>query len=176
MGTKISHWLLKTEPESFSIHDLARAPRQTTCWDGVRNYQARNFLRDDFRPGDRVLVYHSNADPAGVAGTAVVASKAYPDPTAWDKHNHHFDPKSSPDNPTWYMVDITLDEIFPELIALDELRGIKELAAMELLRRGSRLSVQPVRKAEFDIIVKLAKKRKNGAGKMAKGQKRIADF
>src|SRR5262245_58873229 len=112
------YWLLKTEPESFSIQDLAARPRQTTCWDGGRNYQARNSMRDDMRKGDRVLVYHSSADPPGVAGTATIAREAYPDHTAWDPADHHYDPKASAENPIWVMVDIKLEEIFPALIPL----------------------------------------------------------
>jgi predicted RNA-binding protein with PUA-like domain len=150
------YWLLKSEAESFSIHDLAASPNQTTCWDGVRNYQARNFLRDEMRLGDLVLFYHSNADPPAVVGTAVVVREAYPDHTAWDHRDHHFDPKASPDNPIWQMVDIQLRETFPQPLALDALRGVAALKDMELLRKGSRLSVQPVRKSEFDTILKLA--------------------
>jgi len=153
----MNYWLLKTEPESFSIADLARARNQTTCWDGVRNYQARNYMRDEMQVGDCVLFYHSSADPPAVVGTAQIVREAYPDPTAWDQDDSHFDEKSSPDNPRWCMVDIQLDEVFAEPLALETLRGVKALAKMELLRRGSRLSVQPVRKAEFDAILKLAK-------------------
>lgn len=152
------HWLLKTEPESFSIQDLADSPGQTTCWDGVRNYQARNFMRDDMRVGDRVLFYHSNADPPAIVGTAVVAREAYPDHTALDPKDRHYDPKATPADPIWQMVDIRLDEVFPEPLGLDRLRGVKALKDMELLRKGSRLSVQPVTKAEFDCILKLAAK------------------
>jgi len=148
-------WLLKTEPESFSIQDLARAPKQTTCWDGVRNYQARNFMRDEMQVGDRVLVYHSGDEPA-VVGTATIAREAYPDHTAWDKKDHHYDPASTPGNPRWVMVDIRLDKIFERPLPLEQLRGLAALKEMELLRRGSRLSVQPVRKSEFDTILKLA--------------------
>jgi len=155
---RTAYWLLKSEPDSFSIDELAASPEQTTCWDGVRNYQARNFMRDEFRVGDRVLFYHSNAKPAGVAGTAVVVREAYPDHTAWDRSDQHFDPKASPENPIWMMVDIRLESIFPRLIPLPELRQVPALREMELLRRGSRLSVQPVRKKEFDTIVKLAQK------------------
>ncbi|MGE0606987.1 MAG: EVE domain-containing protein, partial [Pirellulales bacterium] len=131
------YWLLKTEPESFSIHDLAACPRQTTCWDGVRNYQARNFMRDDFRQGDKVLFYHSSADPPAIVGTAVVVREAYPDSTAWNPADHHYDPKASPDNPIWQMVDIQLVEVFAEPLPLTSLRGVKALAGMELLRKGS---------------------------------------
>lgn len=154
----MKYWLLKTEPESFSIQDLAAATNQTTCWDGVRNYQARNFMRDEMRVGDRVLFYHSNANPPAIVGTAKVVREAYPDPTAWNKVNHHFDPKASPENPIWQMVDIQLDEIFPRPLGLDELRKVAAVKNMELLRRGSRLSVQPVSKHEFDAVLKLAAK------------------
>lgn len=150
------YWLLKTEPESFSIHDLAAAPDQTTCWDGVRNYQARNFIRDDMRLGDRVLFYHSSADPPAIVGTAAVVREAYADPTAWKPRDHHYDPKASPENPIWQMVDIKLDEVFARALPLEELRCVKALAGMELLRRGSRLSVQPVKKAEFEAVLRLA--------------------
>ena len=154
MPRSARYWLFKTEPESFSIQDLAKAPRQTTCWDGVRNYQARNFLRDDIKEGDRVLFYHSQADPPAVVGTAVVVRDGYPDHTAWQKTNHHFDPKSTAEKPIWYMVDIRFEEIFPTPQPLDLLRTVPALEKMELLRRGSRLSVQPVTKGEFDTIVK----------------------
>ena len=150
-------WLVKTEPECFSIHDLAAAPRQTTCWSGVRNFQARNFMRDEMALGDRVLFYHSNADPPAIAGTAVVAREGYPDHTAWDpKDVDHFDPKASPANPIWQMVDIRLESIFDEPLGLPLLRGVPALKKMELLRQGSRLSVQPVTPAEFDAVLQLA--------------------
>jgi predicted RNA-binding protein with PUA-like domain len=152
----MKYWLFKTEPESFSIDDLAAAPNQTTCWDGVRNYQARNFMRDEMRLGDRVLFYHSNANPPAIAGVAKVVREAYSDPTAWKKGDHHFEPKASPENPIWQMVDIQLEEIFPRPLELDELRKVAALKKMELLRRGSRLSVQPVTKTEFGAVLKLA--------------------
>lgn len=152
----MKYWLLKTEPESFSIHDLADCPNKTTSWDGVRNYQARNFMRDEMRVGDRVLFYHSSADPPSIVGTAVVVREAYPDHTAWKRGDHHFDPKATPDNPIWQMVDIKLDEIFIHPLPLDRLRKVAALKQMELLRRGSRLSVQPVKKSEFDAVLKLA--------------------
>ncbi len=149
------YWLLKTEPDSFSIDDLARAPKQTTFWDGVRNYQARNFLRDDIKSGDCVLFYHSSTEPPAVVGTATVVRDGYPDHTAWQTTNHHFDPKSTADKPIWYMVDIKFDEKFPSPQPLDVLRGVAALKDMVLLQRGSRLSVQPVMKSEFETIVKL---------------------
>ena len=153
------YWLLKTEPSAYSIQDLAREPNQTTHWDGVRNYQARNFMRDEMKQGDGVLVYHSNADPPAVVGTAAVSRESYPDFTSWDKKDKHYDPKSTQENPRWFMVDIKLDQVFSAPIALETLRGVKSLAEMELLRKGSRLSVQPVRKKEFEVILKLAKKK-----------------
>jgi predicted RNA-binding protein with PUA-like domain len=153
----MKYWLLKTEPESFSIADLAKAPKKTTCWDGVRNYQARNYMRDEMKVGDRVLFYHSSTDVPGIVGIAKVVREAYPDPTAWDPKDHHYDEKSSPDNPRWCMVDIQLDSTFAKPLPLETLRGVKALAKMELLRKGSRLSVQPVRKEEFEAILKLAK-------------------
>ncbi|HEY4310137.1 MAG TPA: EVE domain-containing protein [Pirellulales bacterium] len=162
MAKSARYWLFKSEPESFSIQNLAAAPKQTTFWDGVRNYQARNSLRDDIKPGDHVLFYHSAADPPAVVGTASVVREGYPDHTAWQKTNHHFDPKSTAEKPIWYMVDIQLEEIFPTALPLDFLRGQKALAKMELLKRGSRLSIQPVTKPEFDTIVKLAHSRQGG--------------
>ncbi|MBI2823083.1 MAG: EVE domain-containing protein [Planctomycetia bacterium] len=162
------YWLFKSEPESFSIRDLAAAPKKTTGWDGVRNYQARNFLRDQIKPDDRVLFYHSSVDPPAVAGTAVVVRGGHPDSTAWKKGDHHFDPKCSPENPIWYTVDIRLEEIFDEPIPLDALRREPALKDMVLLQRGSRLSVQPVTKREFETVLKLARA---GSAKSKKGKK-----
>ena len=159
MAAPRSNWLVKTEPDCFSIQDLAACPKRTTSWSGVRNYQARNFMRD-MQVGDRVLFYHSSAAPPAVAGTAVVARAAYPDPTAWDPKDDHFDAKASPDNPIWLMVDIRLDEIFAESVPIARLREEPALLGMELLRTGSRLSVQPVKPHEFEIVMQLA----NGAG------------
>jgi predicted RNA-binding protein with PUA-like domain len=151
----MNHWLMKSEPDVFSIEDLSRAPRRTTSWEGVRNYQARNFLRAMVR-GDRALYYHSNAEPSGVAGIVEIVRTAHPDPTAWDPKSDYHDPKASPENPVWSMVDVRLVEIFPRLVPLEELRGVKALSGMELLRRGSRLSVQPVTAAQFRTIERLA--------------------
>ena len=151
----MNHWLIKSEPDVFSIHDLSKSKRKTTHWEGVRNYQARNFLRA-MKRGDRCLFYHSNAEPSAVAGVVEVVREAYPDPAAWDPKSDYHDPKASPDNPIWSMVDVALVEIFPREIPLEELRGVKSLAGMELLRRGSRLSVHPVTAAEFRTIRKLA--------------------
>ncbi|HVX60967.1 MAG TPA: EVE domain-containing protein [Pirellulales bacterium] len=157
---KKRYWLLKSEPDSFSIQDLAASPKQTTFWSGVRNYQARNFMRDEMRLGDEVLFYHSNAAPPAVVGTAIVVREGYPDHTAWDPNDSHFDAKVSPEKPTWQMVDIQLQEIFDEPLPLEELKAVAALRDMELLRRGSRLSVQPVKKNEFDAVLKLARRKR----------------
>jgi predicted RNA-binding protein with PUA-like domain len=148
------YWLLKTEPESYSIGDLRRDGR--TFWDGVRNYQARNFLRDDFRPGDGVLFYHSNAEPPAVVGVAEVVTTGYSDHTQFEHGHRKFDPKSSPENPRWYMVDITFIEEFARPLTLQQLREIPALEEMELLRKGSRLSVQPVTKQQWEAVLRLA--------------------
>jgi len=151
----VRHWLINPEPETFSISDLARAPKRTTSWDGVRNYQARNFLRA-MRCGDLAIFYHSNADPPAAVGIVTVVREAFPDVSAWDPGSPGHDPKASPANPVWSMVDVQLMEVFPRPLALDELRGQKSLAGMELLRRGSRLSVTPVTATEFRTIHTLA--------------------
>lgn len=152
----MKYWLFKSEPDVFGIDHLAAMPDGTEHWDGVRNYQARNFLRDEIKIGDRVLFYHSNAKPPGVVGLATVVKDGYPDHTAFDADAKYYDPKSDPDNPRWYMVDIRFDEKLPRLVSLDEIREVPELAAMPLINR-SRLSVQPVAKAEFNLIVKMAR-------------------
>ena len=158
-GTPRRHWLLKSEPQLFSYDDLLAALGQTTCWEGVRNYQARNYMRDDMRRGDLVLFYHSNADPAGVAGVAEVVREAYPDPSAFDPASDYFDPKSRREAPVWLMVDVRAVERFPALVPLDELRATPALAGMELLRRGSRLSVQPVTPEQFAAVCALGRRR-----------------
>ena len=168
-------WLVKSEPDCFSIHDLAKSPAKTTCWSGVRNYQARNFMRDQMHVGDGVLFYHSGANPPAIAGTAIVAREAYPDSTARDPKDDHYDPASTAENPIWLMVDIKLDEIFDRPIQLDQLRGVKGLEKMELLRKGSRLSVQPVTAKEFELVLSLAhRKVANGAQRKGKKAKRSA--
>jgi len=149
-------WLFKSEPEVFSIDDLARCARQTTFWDGVRNYQARNMLRDDVQVGDGVLFYHSNAEPLAIVGVARVVRAGYPDDTAWDPKSAHPDPKSTPENPIWYMVDISLETRFARPVERSLLAGTKGLEKMVLLQRGSRLSIQPVTAAEWRTVLKLA--------------------
>jgi predicted RNA-binding protein with PUA-like domain len=152
----MGYWLFKTEPNSFSFADLMAAPDRTTGWDGVRNFQARNFLRDQVRLGDGVLFYHSSSDPPVIAGIAEVVRDGHPDPTAFDPDAAHHDPKSNPDNPTWYQVSIRAVRAIDPPIGLPRLRTIPALAGMELLRKGSRLSVQPVSADEWDTIVALA--------------------
>lgn len=147
------YWLMKSEPSCFSIDDLRKAPEQTTPWDGVRNYQARNFMRNEMTIGDQVLFYHSNCNPPGIIGIAEVTSEAYPDYTAFDPDSEHPDPKSTPENPRWFMVDIRFKEKFKHLIALDSLKQYPELEKMLLLRKGNRLSVLPVSKEEWDFII-----------------------
>ncbi len=143
-------WLMKSEPDVFSIDDLAR--RKTSGWDGVRNYQARNFMRD-MTVGDRVLFYHSNASPSGIAGIAEVCRTAYPDPTQFDKKDGHYDPKAAPDKPIWFQVDLRFISKFPRFLALEELRGMPEIQDMMLFHR-SRLSVQPVTSQQWKVITK----------------------
>lgn len=149
------YWLMKSEPEAFSIDDLERSPKRTTCWDGVRNYQARNFMRE-MEIKDRVFFYHSSTEPACIVGIAEVVRKAYPDHTALDPKDKHYDPKSTPANPIWEMVDIKLVRKFDHPLTIEDLRHVKGLEKMELLRKGSRLSVQPVRPEEWTIVVGLA--------------------
>ncbi|AKF10524.1 EVE domain-containing protein [Sandaracinus amylolyticus] len=147
-------WLMKSEPDVFSIQDLARD--RTTTWEGVRNYQARNFMRDDMKVGDLVLYYHSNADPSGVAGVARVAKLAYPDPTQFDPKSEYYDEGSPKDDPRWLMVDVEFVEAFDEVVSLDRLKSDKALDGMLVIKKGQRLSVQPVEKKHFARVLKLA--------------------
>jgi predicted RNA-binding protein with PUA-like domain len=149
------YWLVKSEPGAFSIDDLEQSPKQTSCWDGVRNYQARNFIRA-MAVGDHVLFYHSNAEPPAVVGIAEVVRTAYPDQTQFDKTSHHYDPASTPTAPRWDMVDIRYRQTFKTVLPLDRLRHEPKLKGMVLLQKGSRLSVQPVTAAEWAVILKLA--------------------
>ncbi|MEX2138007.1 MAG: EVE domain-containing protein [Pirellulales bacterium] len=157
MPTPQRYWLVKSEPDCFSIHDLAESPGKTTFWDGVRNYQARNFMRA-MKRGDGVLFYHSSVQPPAIAGTALVVREAYADHTALDRRSDHYDPKATEENPIWEMVDIKLQRIFERPLPLDELRGVKQLAKMELLRQGSRLSVQPVTEKEWQAVLERAER------------------
>ena len=150
-------WLLKTEPESFGIDDLQRAPRKTTAWDGVRNYQARNMLRDQMRRGDQAFLYHSSCEIPGITGIVEVVKPGYPDATAFDAKHHHHDPDSDPKNPRWYVVDVKLIRRLPRVITLDELRkhAKQQLAGMVLLRPGIRLSVMPVAAEHWKFITSM---------------------
>lgn len=152
----MQYWLMKTEPSCYSIDDLMGEKDQTEHWDGVRNYQARNFMRDDMKIGDGVLFYHSVKNP-GVVGVAEVVKEGYPDFTAWDESGGHFDPRSTAENPLWYMVDIRFVEKFSRPLPLSYLRTVAGLENMNLLKKGNRLSVQPVSADEFEIIVALGR-------------------
>ena len=152
----MAYWLFKSEPDCFSFADLCDAPGRTTGWDGVRNFQARNFLRDDMKVGDGVLYYHSGANPPAIAGIAEIVEEGHPDPTAFDPSSDHPDPKSTPDAPTWYQVKIRAVRPAEPPLPLPRLREVAALAEMELLRKGSRLSIQPVRPEEWAAIVALA--------------------
>lgn len=156
----MAYWLFKSEPTSYSFADLLAEPRRTTGWDGVRNYQARNFLRDQVQPGDGVLFYHSSADPPCIAGIAEVVKPAHPDPTAFDPKDSHYDPKSDRANPTWFQVSIKAVRAIEPPLGLPLLSGTPALKGMELLRKGSRLSIQPVRESEWKTILGLAKSKK----------------
>ena len=152
------YWLMKCEPSAYSIGDLARDGE--TSWEGVRNFQARNFMRDDMRIGDAVLFYASNADPSGVSGLATVSKTAYPDHFAWKKAHNYFDARSTKDKPVWFMVDLGFVEQFRATVPLATLKATKGLEEMKVVQKGSRLSVQPVTKKEYDIVVRLGRKTK----------------
>lgn len=153
---KRQYWLMKSEPDVFSFDDLWKAKKRTTLWDGVRNYQVRNFMRDVMQVGDGVLYYHSNAKPAGIAGVAEIASASYPDPTQFDPADAHYDPRSKPDEPRWLAVDVRAVEKLARFVTLDELKEHGgPLADMGVIRRGNRLSVQPVTAAEWRAVRRL---------------------
>jgi len=155
----MNYWLIKSEPDAFSIDDLKNAPGKKTHWDGVRNYQARNTMRDDMRKGDLVFFYHSSCETPGITGIAEVASSAYPDHTAFDPKDPHFDAKSNPEDPRWVMVDIRYKRKTKRVITLEELkRHERALEGFVLLRRGNRLSVMPVSKRHWDFILSLEKR------------------
>ncbi|MFT5285424.1 MAG: putative RNA-binding protein with PUA-like domain [Planctomycetota bacterium] len=166
---KPKYWLMKSEPDVFSFDDLMKAPKRSTMWDGVRNYQARNFMRDGMSVGDGILFYHSNTNPPGVAGIAEVACEAYDDPTQFDPKDSHYDPKSKPENPRWQLVDIRAVEALPRFVSLNELKECADLTDMALVQRGNRLSVMPVSAAEWKSIRVLGGL---GVGQRAKAAKR----
>jgi len=151
----MGYWLMKSEPDVFGIDDLAAAPRRTDHWDGVRNYQARNMMRDDMRKGDLVFFYHSNCAEPGIVGIMKIVREGYPDHTAFDPKEKYYDPKSDPDNPRWYMVDVQFVRRLKRTITLAELKKYKELQDLPLVRKGNRLSIMPVTKAQWEFILGL---------------------
>jgi len=154
----MNYWLMKSEPSVFGIDHLEARGRRGSPWDGVRNYQARNMLRDGMRQGDLAFLYHSSCEEPGITGIMEIASNGRPDPTAFDPEDHHYDPDSDPGNPRWYLVDVRFKRRTRRLIPLDELRRHRILSDMQLLKRGNRLSVMPVSKTHWDYILKLEKK------------------
>jgi len=151
----MKHWLMKSEPGEFGIDDLENRHRQTEAWDGVRNYQARNMMRDDMKIGDLVFFYHSNCETPGIVGIARIVREAYPDPTAFDPNHKHFDPSSKPDDPRWFMVDVQFVCKLKRTIALSELKNKPELEGLALIRKGNRLSIMPVEEKMWDFILTL---------------------
>ncbi len=156
MPSKKNYWLMKSEPECFSIDHLKACPKQTDKWDGVRNYQARNFMRDDMKVGDLVFFYHSNAKPAGVVGICEIASKPYPDPTQFDPKSQYYDETSSHDNPRWILVDVKFKKKLKRLVSIQEVKANPKLKEMKLVQKGQRLSIQPVLEKEWDEIIKMS--------------------
>jgi predicted RNA-binding protein with PUA-like domain len=152
---RMNYWLMKSEPEAFGIDDLINRPDQTEPWDGVRNYQARNMLRDDMAVGDEVLFYHSNCKEPGVVGIARIVKAGYPDDTALNPDSKYFDPKSTPERPIWYRVDVALVRKLKRTIGLAEMKEHPELSDLALVRKGNRLSVMPVGDAEYHFILEL---------------------
>jgi predicted RNA-binding protein with PUA-like domain len=159
---KKRYWLMKCEPGAYSIDDLER--HGTTSWEGVRNYQARNLLRDEVKAGDSVLFYASSAEPSGVTGVAEVVREGYPDPFAWKRGHKYYDPESDPAHPTWYAVDIRFVEKFPGIVPLATLKATPGLEQMRVVQKGSRLSVQPVTAGEFQIVRRLGRAARSGGG------------
>ncbi len=151
----MQYWLVKSEPDEFSIDDLAAAPKRTDHWDGVRNYQARNFMRDQMKRGDQVFFYHSNCQTPGIVGIAEVVREGYPDHTAFDPDDKHYDPKSDPENPRWFMVDVRFKRKLERTITLRELKARDDLGDFALVRRGNRLSVMPVAPEHWRVILSL---------------------
>ena len=151
---KINYWLVKSEPSDYSFSDLLSETNQTAEWDGVRNYQARNILKSEMKIGDKVLYYHSNSNPSQIVGTAVVVKAGYPDFTAWDPKSKHYDPKSTPENPKWFMVDLKAEKLLKKPIPLQEIKNNKDLNEM-ILVKNSRLSVQPVTEKEWVEILSM---------------------
>ena len=152
----MKYWLMKSEPDTFGIDDLRSRPKKSEHWDGVRNYQARNMMRDEMKKGDQVFFYHSSCEVPGIVGIAKIACEAYPDPSAFDPDSKYYDPRSKPDNPAWVMVDVQFVRKFKRTISLTELKDKAELRDFRLLQRGNRLSIMPVTQAEWEFILGLA--------------------
>ncbi len=153
------YWLFKTEPSAFSIDDLAAMPEQTEHWDGIRNYQARNFLRDEVKKGDKVFIYHSSCKEVGIVGLADVVRESYADHTQFNPESKYYDPKSNPDNPRWVMVDIKMLEKFPNLLSLSKIKSNSAIIELGLVKKGHRLSIMPVVQAEAEVLLKQIKER-----------------
>ena len=151
----MNYWLMKSEPDTFSIDDLQQRPQQTEHWDGVRNYQARNMMRDEMKIGDQIFFYHSNCTLPGIVGIAELVKESYPDFTAFDPDDKHFDPKSNPDKPIWFMVDVKFVRKLKRTISLQELKLKPELSNLALVRRGNRLSINPVSQDQWTFILNL---------------------
>lgn len=155
MARRPSYWLMKSEPDVYSYGHLEAAPKQTTLWDGVRNYQARNMMRDEMKVGDLILYYHSNTKPPGIVGVARVVKEGYPDPTQFDPKDSHFDPKSQEANPRWFVVDIQAVAALKNYVSLEDIKANGKLADMAVVQRGQRLSVQPVAAAHFREVIRM---------------------
>lgn len=151
----MAYWLFKSEPTTFNIDDLIASPHQTTCWNGIRNYQVRNMLRDDMRVGDQVFFYHSNCAAPGIVGIMEVVRTGYPDFSAWDKKSPYYDAKSTSEKPTWFMVDVRFVRKFKKVISLEEIKEQPDLNNMLINRKGNRLSITPVSATEWKVILKL---------------------
>lgn len=149
----MSFWLMKSEPDAYSIDDLAKRPRQSDCWDGIRNYQARNFMRDEMKKGDLAFFYHSSCAKPAVVGIMEIVKAAYPDTTAFDPESKYYDPKSTEDNPRWVRVDVQLKQKFPKSVSLTQIKANPALADMRLVQRGNRLSILPITADEWHTIL-----------------------
>jgi predicted RNA-binding protein with PUA-like domain len=153
----MQYWLFKSEPDAFSIDDLAAKPQQTEHWDGIRNYQARNFLRDDVKVGDQLFFYHSSCKEVGIAGLAEVVKAAYPDHSQFNPESKYFDPKASPDKPRWVMVDVQFKQKFLKVLTLEKIKNMPEIIEIGLVKKGHRLSIMPVNSLEFATLLNAAK-------------------
>jgi len=151
----MQYWLMKSEPDVFSFDDLKKCPKKTEPWTGVRNYQARNFMKDQMKMGDVILFYHSSCELPGIAGLAEVSSAPYPDPTQFDKKSEYYDEKATDQNPRWFLVNVTFKQDLKKFISLEMMKKCPELQEMRLLQKGNRLSILPVTKQEYQIILKL---------------------